>query len=119
MCYDPKAAKRADLRALIARMKGDRRETDQYTGGPGGGGKLDRTRLDALQQRQYPDLDLKLNSSNVSLIPMFEKPVLSLDRPDPGDGKRGCDAGEGHNFQTQSTDSKEDCPQNNCDDQGQ
>jgi len=95
VCYDPTAAKRADLRALVARIKGDRRETDQYTHAPGGGGKLDRKSLDALQQRQYPDLDLALNSSNVSCIPVFEKPVLWLDRPDAGNCERECDAGEG------------------------
>ena len=80
VCCDPKAAKHADLRALVARMKGERRETDQYFCAPGGGGKLDKGRLDALQQSDYKDLDRKLNSSNLSLTTDFVTPVYTLDK---------------------------------------
>lgn len=79
VCCDPKAAKHADLRALMARMKGERRETTQYYSAPGGGGKIDRGCLDALQQQDCRDLDRRLNSSRVHLATEFRAPGYADD----------------------------------------
>ena len=71
MCLNPAATREADLNAHLLRFKGHFKATSTYFGAPGGGGTLNRTALEALNQS--PDLD--------------------GDKSDGGGGERGEDQG--------------------------